>query len=147
MQKDLIIRKVDLRTLNILLTKLVDSSRIDLAILINKSGRMLTFQSETSDFDKTSLAALISGNFASRNSIANLLGEEEFSSMLQEGTNRHIYISLVDDHNILATVFDQKQKLEKIKQVIEQFKPYLKERLDVIYSNIGLNPDLNFDVN
>ena len=59
MEKDLILKKEDIRQLNLVLTKIVDRARIECAILINKSGKMITSQSETSEYDKMSLAALI----------------------------------------------------------------------------------------
>jgi hypothetical protein len=70
MEKDLILKKNDLQRLNVILTKVIDTARIDCALIINKSGRMITSQSETSEYNKTSLAALVSGNFASSSSIA-----------------------------------------------------------------------------
>lgn len=146
MEKDLILQKEDLRQLNLLLTKIVDKARIDCAILINKSGRMITSQSETSEYDKTSLAALISGNFASSSSIANLLDENEFTSMLQEGENRHIYIAQVDNDSILACIFDKRTNAEKIKFCIEELSSKLIKVLSKIYNNIVLDPELNIDI-
>lgn len=146
MEKDLILQKEDLRQLNLLLTKIVDKARIDCAILINKSGRMITSQSETSEYDKTSLAALISGNFASSSSIANLLDENEFTSMLQEGENKHIYIAQVDNDSILACIFDKRTNAEKIKFCIEELSSKLIKVLSKIYNNIVLDPELNIDI-
>ena len=146
MEKDLILKKEDIRQLNLLLTKIVDRARIECAILINKSGKMITSQSETSEYDKMSLAALISGNFASSSSIANLLDENEFTSMLQEGENTHILISQIDNNSILACIFNKRSNVEKIKLCIEEFSLPLTNRLTAIYSNIISDPELNIDV-
>lgn len=146
MEKDLILKKEDIRQLNLLLTKIVDRARIECAILINKSGRMVTSQSETSEYDKMSLAALISGNFASSSSIANLLDENEFTSMLQEGEKKHILISQIDNNSILACIFTKRSNAEKIKLCIEEFSSKLIELLSAIYSNILSDPELNLDV-
>ncbi len=146
MEKDVIIKVEDLRRLNVILTKLIDTARIDCALIINKSGRMITSQSETSDYNKTSLAALISGNFASSSSIANMLGENEFSSMLQEGKEKHIYVSTLDQNSIFTCIFDKRTTISKIKTCLNKFNPQLLEVLQVIYSNIELDPELNLDV-
>ena len=146
MEKDLILKIEDIRQLNLLLTKIVDRSRIECAILINKSGRLITSQSETSEYDKTSLAALISGNFASSSSIANLLDENEFTSMLQEGEKKHILISQVDNNTILACIFNKRSNADKIKHCIEEFSSKLTTLLSGIYSNILSDPELNIDV-
>ncbi len=146
MEKDLILRKEDVRQLNLLMTRLVDKARVDCALIINKSGRLITSQSETSDYDKTSLAALVSGNFASSCSIANLLNENEFNSMLQEGENKHIYVCQVDNNSILACIFDKRTTIDKIKLVFEEFSPKLVMQLTNIYSCVDSDPELNLDV-
>jgi predicted regulator of Ras-like GTPase activity (Roadblock/LC7/MglB family) len=146
MEKDLILKKNDLHRLNVILTKVIDTARIDCALIINKSGRMITSQSETSEYNKTSLAALVSGNFASSSSIANLLGEDEFSSMLQEGKEKHIFVSILDEQSIFTCIFDKRTTLAKIKTCLTKQSPKLIETLKVIYSNVALDPELNLDV-
>ena len=146
MEKDLILKKNDLHRLNVTLTKIIDTARIDCAVIINKSGRMITSQSETSEYNKTSLAALVSGNFASSSSIANLLGEDEFSSMLQEGKEKHLYVSILDESSFFTCIFDKRTTLSKIKACLADFTPQLIETLQIIYSNVVLDPELNLDV-
>lgn len=146
MNKDLIIKEKDIYNLNIVLTKIVDKARVNCAIIINKSGKMITFQSETSEYDKTSLSALISGNFASSTSIANMLNENEFTSMLQEGEKKHIYVSLLDANSILACIFDNRTDINKIKKCIEELSQKLIVHLAAVYNNIESNPNINLDV-
>lgn len=146
MEKDIILTKEDLYQLNLVLTRFVDTARVDCAIIINKSGRMITSQSETSEYDKTSLAALISGNFASSSSIANMLDEHEFSSMLQEGEKKHIYVTTLDDNSILACIFNKRSAINKIKPSVTEFLPKLNELLAVVYSHVVSDPNINLDV-
>ncbi len=146
MEKDLILKKEDLYRLNLVLTRFVDISRVDCAIIINKSGRMITSQSETSEYDKTSLAALVSGNFASSSSIANMLDENEFSSMLQEGKKKHIFVSTLDNNSILACIFDKRTNIDKIKPALDEVLPRLQELLRVVYSHVVSDPSINLDV-
>jgi len=146
MEKDLILTKEDLYQLNLVLTRFVDTARIDCAIIINKSGRMIPSQSETSEYDKTSLSALISGNFASSSSIANMLDEHEFNSMIQEGKKKHIYVSTLDENSILACIFDKRAVIDKIKSSVKEFEPKLVELLAVVYSHVISDPTVNLDV-
>lgn len=146
MEKDLILTREDLHKLNVIVTGLIDSGRIDCALVVNKSGRLITFQAETSEYDSISLAALISGNFASSSSIAVKLGEEEFSSMMQEGVNRHIFVQLLDSNTILAAIFDKRSTIERVRGAIEEFSQRLTNQLNVIYSNFELSPELNLDL-
>ncbi len=146
MKRDLILTKSDLFKLNLMLTKIIDSARIDCCIVINKSGRLITYQSESSEYDKTSLAALISGIFASSSSVANILEEDEFTSMLQEGKKKHIYVFLLDDNTIIACIFDKRTTVEKIKTFIEKYRHKLTEALTIIYNNVGTDEFINLDM-
>lgn len=146
MEKDLILTQEDLKRLNIVLTKVVDSGRVDCALIVNKSGRLITSQAESSEYDTVSLAALISGNFASSSSIANKLGEEEFTSMVQEGKDRHIYVHLIDTNTILALIFDKRSSIERVRNAIEDHQLKLLEALKIIYSAIELSPEINIDL-
>ncbi|MBN1983736.1 MAG: roadblock/LC7 domain-containing protein [Chitinivibrionales bacterium] len=146
MQKDLILSKEDIVRLNIVLTRIVDESRIDCALLINKSGRLVTVQSEGIEFDKTAAATLVASTFASTNSIASMIGEEEFTSIVQEGKDHHMYITLIDESTILSCIFDKRSNLEKVKERIELYLDHLRVILDKIYSNTPSSAELNFDI-
>ncbi len=146
MEKDLILTQEDLKRLNVVLTKIIDSGRIDCGLIVNKSGRLITSQAESSEYDTISLAALISGNFASSSSIANKLGEEEFTSMVQEGKDRHIYVHLVDTNTIFTAIFDKRSSIERVRNAIEEHQVKLLEALKIIYSAIELSPEINIDL-
>ncbi len=146
MSHDLILLEDDFHRLNVSLTKLIDKARLDCALLINKSGRMLTSQSESGDIDKTALSALVVGSFVSTTNIANMLGETEFTSMYHQGSRKHIRVSLVDENTLLTVIFDNRTTLEKVKQYTKQASEELRETLSVAYSHIETNPEINLDV-
>ena len=80
MEKDIILRAEDLHQLNLVLTTILDSAQAELIMIINKSGRLITWQGETSTFDTISIAALITGStkerqfiFAASNAAQNFL--------------------------------------------------------------------------
>ncbi|MFP4416954.1 MAG: roadblock/LC7 domain-containing protein [Chitinispirillaceae bacterium] len=146
MDHDHILQLEDVNRLNVILTNIVDKARIDTALLINKSGRLLTCQSETGELDMVSLAALVVGSFASSITIANMLGETEFNSMYHQGERKHIRISQVDHNTVLCLIFDNRTTLEKVKSFTEQFTPDLQNALHLTYSHIESNPDINIDV-
>jgi predicted regulator of Ras-like GTPase activity (Roadblock/LC7/MglB family) len=146
MQHDFVLTLEDARRLNLILTKLVDSARIDCVLLINKSGRLLTSQSETADFDKTSLAALIAGAFASTTAVANMIGEAEFTALYHQGKKRNTHICLVDDNTILTVLFDKRTTLDKVRHFIKQYSEELRGALSSFYSRTVSDPNLNIDV-
>jgi len=146
MEKDIILRAEDLYRLNIVLTAILDSSQAELAMIINKSGRLITWQAESSAYDTISIAALVTGSFASSSSVANLIGEDEFASMYQEGTNTHVYIAQIDESNILTLVFTGRTKLNRVKLGIENNRGSLVPTLAKIYQGVHNDPFLNLDV-
>ncbi len=146
MEKDIILRAEDLYQLNLVLTAILDSSQAELAMVINKSGRLITWQAETSTFNTESIAALVTGSFASSCSVANLIGEKEFESMYQEGTNNHVFIAQVDSHNILTLVFTGRTKLNRVKLGVENHRNALLPIIETIYRGVVNDPFLNLDV-
>jgi predicted regulator of Ras-like GTPase activity (Roadblock/LC7/MglB family) len=146
MEKDIILRPDDVFQLNLALTQILDNALCELALIINKSGRLITAQSETSDFDNVSIAALVTGSFASSGSIAQLIGEEEFESMYQEGKEAHVLVTQIDDSNILTTIFSNRTTLKKVKLAIEQGKSKLMPVLKSLYAVVENDPFLNLDV-
>jgi predicted regulator of Ras-like GTPase activity (Roadblock/LC7/MglB family) len=145
MSHDVILTRDDAHRLNLVLTKLVDSARIDCVMLINKSGRLLTSQSETADFDRTSLAALIAGAFASTTAVANMIGESEFTALYHQGKKRNTHICLVDDNTILTVLFDKRTTLDKVRHFIKEYTGELRDALSTFYAGVKSDPDLNID--
>jgi len=146
MEKDIFIEAEDIHQLNLVLTKIVDSGQCDLAMVVNKAGRLISFQAETSAHDKVSIAALVSGSFASSVAIARLIGETEFETLYQEGIIHHLFVSQIDDNNILCVVFTDRSNLKRVKIVIDDNKPQINEVLAKIYSRVVADPFLNLDV-
>jgi predicted regulator of Ras-like GTPase activity (Roadblock/LC7/MglB family) len=145
-EKDIFISAEDIYRLNLVLTKIVDSGLCDIVMLINKSGRLISYQAESSALDKVSIAALVSGSFASSVAIARLIGETEFETLYQEGVVHHLFVSQVDDNNILCAIFTERSNLKRVKIAIEDNKPQVDEVLKKIYSDVVADPFLNLDV-
>lgn len=143
---DLVLREEDIYRFNVILTKLVDKARIDYVFLINKSGRLLTSQSESSQIDKLGFSALVAGSFASTTCIANMIGENEFTSMFHQGKKKQIFISQVDDNTILTMIFDRRTTLDKVKLFTKEYTPELAVALKNCYGNFESDPDINLDV-
>lgn len=110
----------------ILSDNLIESG-IKTAILIDVAGNVISC-ADNSIYKKDAfpLAALVAGNFGAMNSIAKILGEEEFSLLFHKGKENSIYLTRVGDNFILITVFDDNILLGfvrlKIDEVITQLK-------------------------
>lgn len=67
--------------------------RADIVLLVSQSGQPIVIQESEEKFDYTSLASLAAANLAATDSLANLVGEGEFSVLVHQGRNRSLYIS------------------------------------------------------
>jgi predicted regulator of Ras-like GTPase activity (Roadblock/LC7/MglB family) len=144
--KDMILFPEDIERLNTVLTPLVTKSKLLLAVLINRDGRVLTHQGNLGQVDIVSLAALVAGNTASTLAIANLVGEAEFSAMYHQGKDKNIYIDSIDDNTFLSVVFDDQTNIDRVKVFIRQFERQLKEALHLVYAKDEDQIDLDLDM-
>ncbi len=97
------------------LATLVTSSGAKTALLITKEGIHLEEAGDTSYLNTTALAALIAGMFSATREVARIVGEQQFSILLQQGESRHIHISLVTDATMMVVVFEDYQRIGRVR--------------------------------
>lgn len=147
MKEDIVLKHEDIYNLNLALTKILDAGLAELVMIINKSGRLITAQSENADLDTISIAALVSGSFASSSSTANLIGEDEFETLFQEGKENHLLVQQIDSNNILTIIFtNTRSNLKRMKLAIEDHRETLLPVLKKLYHDFAADPFLNLDV-
>ncbi|MBN1306769.1 MAG: roadblock/LC7 domain-containing protein [Chitinispirillaceae bacterium] len=144
--KDMILFPEDIEHLNIILEQLTVKANLLLAVLINKDGRLLTYQGSLEKIDTVSMAALVAGNSASTLAIANLMGETEFSTMYHQGKDRHIFIAVVDENTFLCLVFDDRTNIDRVKVFARQFDRQIKNALIQVYNKTEDQVDLDLDM-
>ena len=144
--KDMILFPEDIDSLNVILEQLAKKANLLLAVLINKDGRLLTYQGSLEKIDTVSMAALVAGNSASTLAIANLMGETEFSTMYHQGKDRHIFIAVVDENTFLCLVFDDRTNIDRVKVFARQFDRQIKSALKQVYDKTEDQVDLDLDM-
>ena len=95
----------DMRVLDGALRDLVAQSESAAALLIDKGGFLITHQGNSQEFDLTTVAALASGAFLANQTIANLVQEENFNSVYQQGDKFSMLVTNVDEHCLLLVIF------------------------------------------
>ncbi len=134
-------------------------------ILITKDGQLITNRGDVSFINTTALAALVAGSFAATKEVAFLLGEQEFSILLQQGEKRHVHISLLGSIAMMVVVFENlgsvgkvrfyaksvsrkvtnslikegKKEEERVKIELSDFKEYATNLIDTIFSDSDSN--------
>jgi predicted regulator of Ras-like GTPase activity (Roadblock/LC7/MglB family) len=95
----------DIRQLDQDLKELLASSEGSIALIIDKGGFLITHKGESQGFELTTIAALASGAYMANQTIANLVHEDNFSSVYQQGANFSVFVSNVDENCLLVVIF------------------------------------------
>ena len=105
----------DVRQLDDALSDLLRQTDATTALIIDKSGFLLTHHGDSRRFDLTTIAALASGAFMANQSIANLIRETDFNSVYQQGDKTSIFAVSIDENCLLLVIFAAKLSVGAIK--------------------------------
>ncbi len=97
------------------LEALIESSGAMTVLLITKEGTSLAEAGDTRYLNTTAMAALVAGMFSATREVARMVGEHQFSILLQQGESRHIHISLVSDSAMMVIVFEDYQRIGRVR--------------------------------
>lgn len=96
----------DLEQLDRLLLSFLDATSARCALIVDRSGQLLTFAGDGLTFDGTAFASLAAADFSASDQLAQLLGEDEFKSLYHQGERDSMYLVDVGGRAILAALFD-----------------------------------------
>jgi predicted regulator of Ras-like GTPase activity (Roadblock/LC7/MglB family) len=99
-------------------------------LVTDQAGFLITHQGDDRQFDLTTIAALASGAFMANQSIANLIGEADFSSTYQQGDQHSLFVRHVDEECMLLVIFPAQGSVGAVKyfaagicdRIAQQFK-------------------------
>jgi predicted regulator of Ras-like GTPase activity (Roadblock/LC7/MglB family) len=99
----------DIKVLDGAMRELLTKSEASSALLIDKGGFLVAEQGQNGSFDSTTVA------FCANKEIANLIGEEGFASVYQQGEKLNLLVSNVDEHLLLVVLFGNKTGVGAVK--------------------------------
>lgn len=105
----------DIQRLDGILTEYLDRSDAATALIIDKGGFLITHQGDARRFDLTTIAALASGAYLANQTIANLVHEENFDSVYQQGDKFSMFVTNIDEHCLLMVIFPSKTGVGVVK--------------------------------
>lgn len=105
----------DLVQIDRLLASFVHESHARCAVLVDRSGRLLTTVGDTGGFDQITFASLAAADFAASDQLALLLGEQEFSSLYHHGDRQSMFLADLAGWAILAALFDRRTTLGMVR--------------------------------
>lgn len=105
----------DIQRLEGILSDYLDRSDAATALVIDKGGFLISHQGDSRRFDLTTIGALASGAYLANQTIANLVHEENFDSVYQQGEKFSMFVTNVDEHCLLMVIFPSKTGVGVVK--------------------------------
>ena len=88
-----------------------------------------------------SIATLIAGNAAATSALAKLMGEQNFTELVQQGASIGLFITQLNEEVFLSVVYDNTTQIGKVKlfakKAIEDVAPHL-EKLQPVEATAGM---------
>ncbi|MGI9036490.1 MAG: roadblock/LC7 domain-containing protein [Pyrinomonadaceae bacterium] len=113
-ETSIIIHERHFQKLKIVLAKLSVECAARVVFLVDRDGQPIAFHGDIGDMDTTSFSSLAAGNVAATTSMAKLIGEDVFPSVVHEGEHESIYICIIG-RSLLVVVFDERSTLGLVK--------------------------------
>lgn len=110
-----------------IMTRLITRAGALTALLVTKEGVAVAEAGDTSYLSTTAMAALVAGMFSATREVARMVGESQFSILLQQGENRHIHISLITDSRMLVIIFEDYQRIGLVRHEARRIAPQIEE--------------------
>jgi len=114
-----------------ILNTLLYESNARCALLVDRTGQLVTTVGEQPSFDSAAFASLTAADFSANDQLASLIGEEEFSSLFHQGRSESMYLADVSKRLILVVLFNQQTTLGlvriKIRDAVKGLNKAFKE--------------------
>ena len=110
----IIIHEQHFQRLKTVLARLSVEAAARVVFLVDRDGQPIAFHGDIGDMDTPSFSSLAAGNVAATTSMAKLIGEDVFPSVVHEGEHESIYICIIG-RSLLVVVFDERSTLGLVK--------------------------------
>lgn len=124
----------DARRVDDLLRELLADTGAHHALLIDRTGQLVTVAGAGEAFDPTAFASLAAADFAANEQLAAMLGESNFTSLSHQGANDSAYLVDVARRAILAIVFGRGVTLGLVRIRARRTVPELNALLEEVFS-------------
>ena len=104
----------DVERIRRILVDLLDQSEADACLVCDQAGHVLASEN-VNDVDPLLISALGAGVFVATKELARILGEDEFSSVLHQGTSRSILMCSTTEEALLVVLFSGENRVGLVK--------------------------------
>ena len=85
------------------------------ALIVDRSGQLVTTVGERPNFDPTAFATLTAADFSANDQLAKLIGETDFNTLFHQGERESMLLADVARRVILVVLFDNRTTLGLVK--------------------------------
>ncbi|MBR9991325.1 MAG: roadblock/LC7 domain-containing protein [Gemmatimonadetes bacterium] len=110
-----------------LLSEFITDTGALCTMLVDRTGRMLAAAGNIETLDSVAFASLASADFAASDQLAELLGEQEFTSLYHHGAERSMFLAEIGGAAILAALFDTRTTLGMVRITTKSLVPRFAE--------------------
>lgn len=131
--------KLDIDAVSTALERLLKATGAHSAMVVDRSGQLVTVAGQPVEFDTTSFATLAAADFSANDQLARLIGEADFTSLAHEGENESLYFVDVAHRLLLVVLFDKQTTLA----IIRMLAPAVATELAVIFNGALTRDQVN----
>ncbi len=129
------------------MTELLDGANARSVLLVDVTGQVVSSLATPKDFDVTSFASLCAADFEANRQLAQLIGEQDFSTLYHQGANESMYLARVESRLILAVLFDRRATLGLVRLRVARAVEQLAARFQNLYEKVQVQvQDSHFEV-
>jgi predicted regulator of Ras-like GTPase activity (Roadblock/LC7/MglB family) len=122
------------------LRRFLDDTDSMCALLVDRSGQLVTTVGDAPGLDATTFATLTAADFGANDQLARILGETEFSSLFHQGERESVYVADVAKRLILVVIFDSRTSVGLVKLKLKAEVEELTGLLDAALSRARPGP-------
>jgi predicted regulator of Ras-like GTPase activity (Roadblock/LC7/MglB family) len=108
-------REDDARRIQSILSIFLSESNARTALIVDRTGQMVSTAGEAPTFDATAFASLTAADFSANDQLARMLGESEFGALFHQGERESMYLADIARRVILVVLFDKRTTLGLVK--------------------------------
>ena len=121
----------DFGAINQLLQRFLFDCNARCALLVDRSGQLVTTVGEKPNFDATAFATLTAADFSANDQLAKLIGETDFNTLFHQGERESMLLADVARRVILVVLFDTRTTLGlvrlKMRQTVDDLSKLFEE--------------------
>lgn len=99
---------------------LVKDANASSGMVLDRAGQIIVWHGVDYKEESLKLGALIAGTYASTREMARILGEQNFRTLLQEGSKEKIYTEAIGEYWLISVIFDRHTHLGLVKVLCDR---------------------------